>query len=291
MDEPQITDQVDNTDAISEKNDLNEVLDSEFTSDELEKPMDVDEVGLSDEPSTSAEVALPVDVVAVEEPSSDPVEEDAGQPSESAEEDAGQPSEPAEEDAGQSQDVSMSDIPDKEPDQTVEQVIFDNPSGELDETAQSGLASDALDFTEHSINISQLDVEHHDDSNDAFNALKESETDALQEPKEETSEPKENEETADIETDVMDVAESDSPKEKEPTQEEESAETPMEIGDISTSSDKVDESTVAEEDQTVDESREIGTETFDLEDNDSIGCPASNEKPENEEAEDNVEGE
>lgn len=280
MDEPQITDQVDNTDAISEKNDLNEVLDSAFTSDELEKPMDVDEVVLSDEPSTSAEVTLPVDVGAVEEPSTEPVEEDAGQPSE-----------PAEEEADQSLDVSISDIPDKEPDQSVEQVIFDNTSGELDETAQSGLASDALEFTEHSINISQLDVEHHDDSNDAFNALKESETDALQEPKEETSEPKEQEETAEIETDVMDVAESDSAKEKEPNQEEESAETPMEIGEINTSSDKVDETTAAEEDQTVDESREIGTETLDLDDNDSIGCPASNEKPDNEEAEDNVEGE
>lgn len=270
MDEPQITDQVESTDAIAEKSDLSEVLDSAFAGDESEKPMEVDEVGKSDEPGTSAEAALTEDVETIEEPASEPVEEDAGQ----------------------SQDVSMAD---KEPDQSVEQVMFDNPSSDLDETAQSTIANDTLDFTEQSINISQLNVEHHDDSNDAFNALKESETDALQEPKEETSEPKEPEEgveTAEPETVVEKEVGSD--KEPESDKEEASTETPMDTADVEEpSGEKEDGSPAADVDQTVDESREIGTETLDLEDNDdSIGGPASNEKPDNDEdAEENADGE
>lgn len=271
MDEPQITDQVDSTDAVAEKSDLSEVLESAFAGDESEKPMEVDEVGKSDEPGTSAEPALIEDVETIEDTASEPVEEDAGQ----------------------SQDVSMAE---KEPDQSVEQVMFDNPSSDLDETAQSTIANDTLDFTEQSINISQLNVEHHDDSNDAFNALKESETDALQEPKEETSEPKEPEEgveTAEPETVVEKEVGSD--KEPESDKEEASTETqtPMETADVEPSGEKEDGSPAADVDQTVDESREIGTETLDLEDNDdSIGGPVSNEKPDNDEdAEENADGE
>jgi hypothetical protein len=172
MDEPQVTSQVDETDGSAEKSDFNEVLTSAF-GEEVEKPMEVDSTTSGEEPSTSADAVVteltPEDTDAFAVP--DPVD--------------------TEQDAGQSQDVSMSGT-DTEANDTVEQVIFDKTESELDETAQSAVEGDTLDFTEASINISQLNVEHNsDDSNDAFNALKESETDALETPKEEIEDPKE----------------------------------------------------------------------------------------------------
>lgn len=279
MDEPTLTSQVDEADASVEKSDLNEVLDSTIGESETEKPMEVDEV----EPSTSAEPEVTVDAVeSVEEPveATPEVEKD---------------------DTGKT-DVSISEVASDEiQNETVEQINLDkaeSPSDEtLNETAQSETV-DTLDFTEKSINISQLNVEHHDDdSNDAFNALKESEVDALQEPKEELEEPKEEEETQkepEAETSVTedpDISEVTEPVEASENAEKPEAEpeTPMETEETVNQDEKVDESTAAAE-ESGEESRETGTETADFDnlmnaDDSDMGPPADVDKPQSEETE------
>lgn len=269
MDEPQVTSPVEDIEPDAEKPAANEVLDSAFVSGELEKPMDVDEVNLDDEPSTSTEITSLDDAGTSVEHAKDSIE-------------------PAELDADQPHDISMSEeISDEHPSQSVEQVIFDKPDTELDETAQSGIENDTLDFTERSINISQLDVEHHDDdSNDAFNALKESETDALQTPKEE-NDPKELEENTEPEQETL--AESKCP-EKEDTEPSESVETQMETDEVEDSADKEDEETTIA-DPTIEENHEVGAEVgAEIDDNESLGRPESVEKPENEEVEEIPDG-
>lgn len=169
MDEPQLTNEPENIDVNTEKSDLNEVLDSAFEANEAEKPMEVDDVNPIDEPGTSAESDIQeptIEDVKIPESIADPIDQEAGE------------------------DVSLPEVTEDLPNETVEQVIFEKAS-EIDETIAS--EADQLDFTERSVNFSQLNVEHNDDSNDAFNALKESETDALQTPKEEVDEPKETE--------------------------------------------------------------------------------------------------
>jgi hypothetical protein len=296
MDEPTVTSQVDEADATTEKNELNEVLGSTYGSAEIEKPMEVDEVALDNEPSTSAEPDVLADVA------------------ESTEESVNPPAEPQLDDAGKV-DVSMSE---DLPNDSVEQIDFDKADSVVDETlnetAQSE-AIDTLDFTERSINISQLNVEHHDDdSNDAFNALKESEVDALQEPKEELEEPKEDiEESKEAETegetsaeavDDPDIAEitdmTETEIEPEPTETlEVEVETPMETDDAVIDPDdepaeKSDEvSAAAADDSSAEESREIGTETADFDnlmnaDDSDMGPPADVDKPQIDDVEEGI---
>lgn len=271
MDEPQVTSQIDDSDARADKSDLNEVLDSAFGSDELEKAMDVEEIALTDAPSTSAET--PVAVAASE--SLEPPEKPSA--------------EPVDENAGDSLEVSMVEITVEQPNESVEQINLDKPIDDLDETAQSALdVTDALSFAEQSINISQLDVvEHHDDSNDAFNALKESETDALQMPKEEDiSEHKDGDEEKDA-PEPSAAGESEEPTEKE----DEPTEIPMETEDAETSTiENADEST-ALADETAEDSHEIGTETVDLDDDDNFIAPGSVDKPDGDDVEETLEGE
>lgn len=162
MDEPQL--EVENVESSTEKG-LDEVLESAFT-ESVEKPMEVEDNTLNEEASTSAEVAATAS--AAETISEEILEKDAG------------------EDAAATEDEAPA--VDIDPDESLGPASFEKQT-ELDETANT--EADQLDFTERSVNFSQLNVEHEDDSNDAFNALKKSETDALQTPKEESEEAKE----------------------------------------------------------------------------------------------------
>lgn len=279
--EPQTAEPVDAT-TSDDKSDLSDELKSAFGSGESEKPMDVEDVALVEEPSTSNDVIV-IDQV---ETTRDPIEE--------------APSE----DAGQTLDVEMSELPIEEPpDHSVEQVIFEKDD-ELDETTPSGLENDTLDFTERSINISQLDVEHHDDdSNDAFNALKQSETDALQEPKEEVSETKDHEESSVepepdsavveteselVTTETVSIEDLDGEKAEGlvDATEHQRLESEESMGESKKIADDINESLTAA-DETLDESPEIRTEIADLEE---IDAPDSFEKPDNEEIEDIPDG-
>lgn len=170
MEEPHLKEQVVENDADDGKKDPNKILKFVFENKKVEKPTDVDNASLNDRPNTSGSILIsenasdfaPAEIQAVES---------------------------KKEDAGRFKNNEISEEP---PNQSVEQVNFEKLNTQLEETAQSVLDNDNLEFTEQSINISQLNVEleHRDDSNDAFNALKESETDALQEPKEENEEEK-----------------------------------------------------------------------------------------------------
>lgn len=270
MDEPQLTNRVEEIDESADKSDLNEALSSTLANEELEKSLNVDDVSMGDEPSTSTDAAITEEVP----DTVDPIEAQAA--------------ESQQEHAGQVQDILMTD---DQPEESVEQVIFEKPIGELDETAQSEIETDNLEFAEHSINISQLNVEHNDDSNDAFNALKESETDALQTPKEEIDEPKvdEPEASSDLPEDEAIVAE---PVESiETAQDDVQPIEPMETENTETSTEKADEAS-AVADTSADESHEVGTETADMDDTESIGAAGSEstEKPDIEEVEETPDG-
>lgn len=79
-----------------------------------------------------------------------------------------------------------------EVDETIEEVNFEKPTEEaLDES----ISQSTLDYAEKSINISQIIMEHQDDSTDAFDALKRDETDVLNEIKVEINEKPESEPT------------------------------------------------------------------------------------------------
>lgn len=300
MDEPQLTSEIVEGDVVEEKNDL---LEAAFEGGDSEKPMEVDNNPLDDEPSTSVSVAPPAEPEEIAEPAEDrlvePPQEDAGP-----------------EDAGPEVDVSMTE---DQPNESVEQVIFDKPA-ELDETAQSEV--DILDFTERSINYSQLDTAHDDDSNDAFNALKESETDALQEPKDELENTEQEEQVESAET----VEGEKEPDKEAETPTDPTAETPMETEDVDgedTSINKDIESVDQTMDQTTaddshdvgtdalaseaDESHEVGTDALaseadeghdmgtdapamDADDSDLMGPPKSVEKPDEEEVEEIPDG-
>lgn len=270
MDEPQLTNRAEETVESTDKSDLNEALSSTLANEELEKSLNVDDVSMGDEPSTSTDAAITEEVPDTVDPIEEPTAESQ------------------QEHAGQVQDILMTD---DQPEESVEQVIFEKPIGELDETVQSEIETDNLEFAEHSINISQLNVEHNDDSNDAFNALKESETDALQTPKEEVDEPKvdEPEASSDLPEDDAIVAE---PVESIDTvQDDVQPIEPMETESSEISKEKADgASTVA--DTSADESREVGTETADMDDTESIGAAESEstEKPDNEEVEETPDG-
>lgn len=272
MDEPQLDTQTDEIDASTDKRDFNEVLSSAFEN-EREKLLNVDDVTMGDEPSTSTGVTSEESPETIE-----PIEE---QQVESAAEHAGQV-------ADTSEDISMSE---DQTEKAVEQVIFEKPIGELDETVHSEIETDNLEFTEHSINISQLNVEHNDDSNDAFNALKESETDALQTPKEEVDEPKVDdlEPSNDTQEDEVIVAELESPK---PISGDALTIEPMETEHVEPE-DKTTSELTAVAETTADESHEIGTaELAELDDNESIEAVESEfvDKPDSEDAEEIVDG-
>lgn len=168
MDEPHLST---NETSEGEKRDIDEVFDSTFTSDQ--KPMEVDEDDAF--PSTSGGGCGGDGVESI--------------PSELFESNTSHTSDLKAPDEEAGQDTSVAD-------ETIEQINFEKNQDSIDETH----------YTEKSINISQIDMEHQqDDSNDAFNALKRDETDALHHEetiKEETKEkseeatPMETEETS-----------------------------------------------------------------------------------------------
>lgn len=268
MDEPQLTEQVVESDADATKSDLNEVLNSAFESEKLENNINTDDATVSKEPSTSGDVKLSEEV------------SDINQAKEN------QPVDSTVEDAGNTQDITMEVFVDEPTGGSVEQVNFEKPnSNQMDETAQSELDNDNVEFAEESINISQLNVEaeHHDESNDAFIALKESETDALQEPKEEQKDEEQNTDTqleesieasGSIETDSIQVNKS------------------MEVDAAEVLPDKTVTGEVIEEQVHVDSDsvHDAGTETADFDGNDSLGSPELHQKADNDETEEIPEG-
>lgn len=166
MDEPHIPAAIETSEG--EKPEIDEVA---FAGDQLEKPMDVDEPF----PTTSAAAeAIPEALL----------ESNVAEDSEikTGEEEAGNTLE---------EDVN----------QTIEQVNFDK-----DTESPEAIVNSTLDYTERSINISQIDCANQDDSNDAFNALKRDETDVLNEMKEEPAEKPENETPMETEESPTDLA-------------------------------------------------------------------------------------
>lgn len=210
MDEPQVTSEISQVDGGTEKPEISEALQSEFeAAKSFDEVMEVD-TPPSSQPGPSSEVKS-ID------------EQPKGIPSFIT---------PAEE-TGDQGDVSMSELT-SEQEMPVTSDLAD-PSTELDATSQSEMVD--LDFTEASVNISQLDVEtNNDDSNDAFNALKQSETDALQEPKEEVEEPKEQDEPKDSE-DKTDETTLDVPKDTAVTS---TTDVQMETDDLANSTQGMD---------------------------------------------------
>lgn len=266
MDEPQITEQATETDADTAKSEENNVLNSDFENEDLKNAMSTDDALRIEEPSTSGDVVLPKDA------------------SENIQSIDMQPVGTTNEDAGPDVDITIDEFVDEPPDNADNQAIFDKPSNQVDETVESEIDNDNLDYTEQSINISQLHVEpeHHDDSNDAFNALKESETDALQEPKEEESEQKEEEQNPEDEDKLEEVSEILG------VQESAVATVPMEVDSIDAIEDQTNEAEGATERE---ESHEAGADNADVEGaSESLGSPASLPKPDNEDAEEVHEG-
>lgn len=173
MDEPQIPNT--NETGESEKRDIDEVLDADIAGDRPDKPMEVDEAL----PSTSGGgESAPAELL---EPNKEEVSE-----TKAVEKEAGMADESIAE-------TSTAEETLPEHDQTIEQINFDKPNESIDET---------LNYTEKSINISQIDMEHqHDDSNDAFDALKRDEIDVLDaEPIKEEAKEVEEEESKSEET-------------------------------------------------------------------------------------------
>lgn len=238
MDEPQLTTEVENVEVGPEKPDLDEVLESAFTENDSEKPMDVDSNTLIEEASTSADIETPETVA------------DSNISEETAEKDV-------EEKAAVVVDASPAN--DNNPDESLDQVNFDK-GGELDETGAT--ETDQLDFTERSVNFSQLNVEHEDDdSNDAFNALKKSETDALQTPKEET------EEVKDVDGDSKDSRDGEKQnQESEVTEvDPDVVVEPMDISQPEVESNVIVDDTIAPAEKEIEESH-VATSTVDLDD-------------------------
>lgn len=82
------------------------------------------------------------------------------------------------------EEESSAATPEQEDDEKIDEPEQDdnNSQEEIDgsfQDADKTLDTSSASFTETSINISQINVTQNDDSNDAFNALKETETDAL----------------------------------------------------------------------------------------------------------------
>jgi hypothetical protein len=132
----------------------------------------------------------------------------------------------------------------------------DKNETELDETLNK--SSEDLNYTEKSINISQITVAHNDDSNDAFNALKESETDALN-TKEELPDPDEE-----VHNDNEDFShrEEESHQIEEEERVEHDPEHDQDLEKDQDDSERPDDSKIGDEvDENVPESEDIGTTT------------------------------
>lgn len=157
MDEPQITNTMDVSD--TEKTNFDDVLDDASVSNENVKQMEVDET--ESFPSTSS---APVIFNEASEKLEDP-EESNQQP---------EIEEAGSENDNQNEDSTM------QQQQTDQDPALDQSN--FDETFQSK-QSESEDYTEKSINISQISVDQNDDSNDAFDALKLSESNVLEQTK------------------------------------------------------------------------------------------------------------
>lgn len=265
MDEPQLTNEVEAVEVCAEKPDLDEVLESAFIENDSEKPMDVDG---NVEASTSADIGTSETTVD-NNISEDTSEKDAGEEA-----------------------ATVVDAPpaiDNNPEESLDHVSFDRGS-ELDETAPT--ETDQLDFTERSVNFSQLNVEHEDDSNDAFNALKKSETDALQTPKEET------EEVKDVDGDSKESKDGDKPtQDSEITEVDQDATVePMDTSELEVESNEIpDESTEHEKKDEKEAEKEIeeshvATDTCDLDDDLEGDVALSEPTAENEDSSEVLDG-
>lgn len=276
MDEPQLTCEISEVDPVAEKSDINEILHSGFEIVKSIEGMEVDDEA-NIQPGTSSNIQnvddLTGDIETAHAISPDMLGEETNI----------------------EKDVSMAELTSETTNVSIEQVQFQSPSDEMDVTAQSPTdqldvtaqsPSDELDvtaqsdiadldFTEASVNISQLDVENHDDdSNDAFNALKQSETDALQEPKEEQEEGKDEEKNIEDKSDEPAPETADS-AENEPSV---SAETQMETDDLPADALEPDVS-------------EIETEATDVADTEILQEQISQDNAESREVEEMPEGE
>lgn len=156
MEEPHIPTATDASQGY--KRDVKEEPDKETSQQQLSKPMEVDEF-----PTTSAGGET-INESLFESNTSDDNQLMAGTKK-----------------AGSAEDETI-----PEEDETIEEVNFDKPTEALDENI-------TLDYAEKSINISQIIMEHQDDSTDAFDALKRDETDVLNEIKVEINEKPESE--------------------------------------------------------------------------------------------------
>lgn len=166
MDEPQLSNAMEVSD--EEKNNLDEVLnEAALSTADIDKPMDVDESG--DLPSTSDAHEVtnqPEEEEKIESQNEEITDEPVDEKSPVAEEE--QP--PASVENAEELDSTL------QPEQTLNESNFD-------ETFQSK-QSESYDYTEKSINISQISVDQNNDSNDAFDALKLSESNVLDQSKE-----------------------------------------------------------------------------------------------------------
>lgn len=148
MDEPQISSKMDVSDA--DKTNLEEVLGASFDDQNLDKSMEVDSELPA--PSTST-VQTEVESNTLEEKQLD----DSAEKS------------PAQEAGMVQEEEEDDDQHQQEPNQTLEQVNFEK----LDETS-SNANDNTLNYTERSINISEISMDHNADSSD-FDVLKQTE--------------------------------------------------------------------------------------------------------------------
>lgn len=152
MEEPQLSNAPNEMNSEETKNDSNEDPQEGNIENDTAESMETEDV-----PANDLESMSPVDVVMSAE-SSEQVAVDATVPS---------------------------DILQEEADGDQPAVV--DPVSTLSEEIDAEMTSYSVDCTEKSINISQLDIDHQtaDDSTDAFDALKRSESDALQPSNEE----------------------------------------------------------------------------------------------------------
>lgn len=245
MDEPQLTSEISAVDTEADKSEINEILQSGFEEDKsVHGIMEVEDA--ENQAGTSSICIEPMAELTENVESAHVLSPDV-----------------LAEDTGLEKDVSMTELTNSNLDIPVEPIEFEASVGELDVTAPSEIVD--LDFTEASVNISQLNVENNDDSNDAFNALKQSETDALQEPKEEQEEELKDDKIVEEEKPIEPVSESEVVAEAST-----SSETQMEVDDFPT--DPQDpETEVDTADIETESSIQVDTEISNLENKDETG--------------------
>jgi hypothetical protein len=272
MDEPQLETAIEESE--SEKTNISDVFRSLTDENDLEKQMDVDEAFSSSAIDQSA-----IESTSYASPKSSAQEEGTVQP------EAG--TEPTE-------DISMSFGNENE---SIEQVDFSKTAEETQ--FEDTINNTDVDYTEASINISQLNVEQNDDSNDAFNELKRTETDALhddthveeafnEEVSQEKKEPQ-SELPPSKEDESVSTAETVEPTIESQLESPEATETPMESDDVEQKGDAVTEINDDNNDDDDDEQnlQDAVTETQEQEEGDIEGdveestqtdtCPDQNE--------------